>query len=155
MRNKQNPEVNTSPSIDIEQVNIEPLQKGAQTLNNSRDEKEENLLTPERKPLPTEEETMASPPTTEPIGIGSRLPTQDRQCLKDWWKPWEPTNTHNRDMSIEQDTVNSAHEPHVKLKNYAEALECCNMLVCSLQGRGVENQLVFEKRFTSKVFAWQ
>jgi len=30
---------------------------------------------------------------------------------------------------------------------------CCNMLVCSLQGRGVENQLVFEKSFTSETVA--
>ena len=31
----------------------------------------------------------------------------------------------------------------------------CNMLVHSLQGRGVEYQLVFEKSFTSEVIAWQ
>ena len=31
----------------------------------------------------------------------------------------------------------------------------CNTLMCSLHGRGVENQPVFEKSFTSKMVAWQ
>jgi len=31
----------------------------------------------------------------------------------------------------------------------------CNMLMCSLQGRGVENQPVFEGSFTPETVAWQ
>ena len=33
--------------------------------------------------------------------------------------------------------------------------QCCNTLMHSLQGRGVENQLVFEKSFTSEAVAQQ
>ena len=35
--------------------------------------------------------------------------------------------------------------------NLPVVVTSCSMLMCSLQGRGVENQLVFERSFTSKM----
>jgi len=65
-----------------------------------------------------EKETMTIPPTTDPVGIGSRLPTSDMQPLKDWWKPWELTNTHISNENV----ANLAHEPHGEPRNHMEAL---------------------------------
>jgi len=47
MREKPNTEMSTSPSINIEQVDTEPIERKKQTSNSSGDSQEEVLSTPE------------------------------------------------------------------------------------------------------------
>jgi len=44
-----------------------------------------------------EEEVVTDILCAETIGIGLRLPTQNRQCLKDWWKPWDLIRSQDKD----------------------------------------------------------
>jgi|SRR5882724_5896189 len=114
---KAKSKISTSPSVNIDQVDTEPLKRKRQTSNSSGDGQEEVLSTPKSDLSPTKEETT-TPPSTEPIKIRSRLPAWDRPCPRDWWKPWEPTNT-----SSNKNSANSAHKPLSEPKNYAEAWE--------------------------------
>jgi len=64
------------------------------------------------------------PTSTEPIGIGSRLPHKTGDVQRTSGNPGNLWILMTEDMSIDEDTANSAHEPHGEPKNYAEALEC-------------------------------
>ena len=77
MRNKPNPKMTTNSNEGIEYINAE-LEE--QPSNNSGEvEQEEELPVPESEINTNSiEEITADPPSMEPIGIGARLPTQDR-----------------------------------------------------------------------------
>ena len=100
--------------------NAEPEEE--QPSNNSGEpEQGEELPMPESEINPIDDSTV-DPPSMEPIRIGARLPTRDRRHPTDWWKPWEPT-TPQKDPSPNEGMANSAHEPHGKHRNYAEAMK--------------------------------
>jgi len=57
---------------------------------------------------------------------------------------------------VEEDNGEHTNEEHEHAMGHlVDAHGHCNMLMHSLQGRGVENQLVFEKSFTSEMVAQQ
>jgi len=107
------PRPNSNPTYsDVKQTGEERV-----LPNNLGETQEEN---------PTTHSGEAGPETdpkaeAETIRIGSRLPTQNRQCQKDWWMPWEPIRPQDEDR--DEDTANLASESHGEPKNYVEALQ--------------------------------
>ena len=119
MRSEPNPRMTTSLNKDIEHVDAKL--KEHPSSNSEKLGKEEEPPAPESEASPIEE-TTTDLPNTEPIGIGARLSTQDRQCPMDWWKPLEPM-TSQKDSSLSEDTDNSVHEPHGKPRNNMEVMK--------------------------------
>jgi len=109
MRNEPNPKSTTNSNEGMECNNAEPEEE--QPSNNSGEpEQGEELPMPESEINPIDDST-ADPPSTEPIGIGARLPTRSRQAPRQWCKPWEPQQS------------NATCEPHGEPRSYAEAIQ--------------------------------